>query len=171
MTDASISSSGTQTSSLVIAKAKELHAYLEQSGIKPTAQSANQLRKVIDQAPTPASLVTGVRIVAEAVRDYHVVRQQEETKRAEIASQTAVRLQELDLSRELLAQYLDRSFDERRDNFVRLFDALDRAQAEGDQTSMSAALDGILALAKSSPFLSLAEARRRMAQGDYEVEL
>lgn len=155
----------------VVTKAKELYAYLEESGIKPTAQSALQLRKVATQAPTPMSLISGVRIVTEAVRDYHVVRQQEQTKREEIASQTAVRLRELDLSRELLSQYLDRSFDERRDNFLRLFDALDRAQAQGDQVSMSAALDGILTLAKSSPFMGLAEARRRIAQDDYEVEL
>lgn len=162
---------GPEETANVIAKSRELYAYLEKSGVKPVAASGNQLRRMVTKTPAGLDLVTGLRIVGEAVRDYHVVREQERTKRAEIASDTAIRLAELEQAREMLAQYLNQSFDERKENFARLFEALDRAQAQGDQVGMGATLDGILSLAKSSPFMSLGEVRRRMADNDFEVEL
>lgn len=165
-------STGVTPSAQLLAKAKALNTYLEETGLKPVGQAGHQLYRTATSAASAGDLTASVRLVTEAVRDYHVVRQQELTRREEIAAQTAIRLQELEQARALISQYLDRSFDERRENFLHLFEALDRAQTQGDTVSMNATLDGILTLAQSSPFISLAELKRRMAEdADFELEL
>jgi hypothetical protein len=53
-------------------------------------------------------------------------------------------------------EYLERSFDERAENFRSLFAVVDSAIACGDNEQLSLALNSITEIAKSSPFKELA---------------
>ena len=56
----------------------------------------------------------------------------------------------------VLLKALDLTFDERRENFRRLFDGLDTAMAAGDAAQAASVLESITDLAKASPFKELA---------------
>ena len=96
-----------------------------------------------------------VRELSSAVREYKTVVQQEKTKREEIAANRAVALESIRSQRAVLLEYLDRSFDERRENFERLFDTLDAVVADGEIQKMAIVLQSIVQLAESSPFKDL----------------
>ncbi len=59
--------------------------------------------------------------------------------------------------RDFLINYLNRSFDERSENFAALFGIVDQAMADGNNAQLGAALHSITKLAKSSPFKDLAD--------------
>ncbi|MBE9018231.1 hypothetical protein IQ272_19180 [Chroococcidiopsidales cyanobacterium LEGE 13417] len=52
--------------------------------------------------------------------------------------------------------YLNRSFDERAENFRALFNVVDRAIITGNNEQLEVALHSITEIAKSSPFKELA---------------
>ncbi|NVJ08203.1 hypothetical protein HUW63_23545 [Myxococcus sp. AM001] len=56
-----------------------------------------------------------------------------------------------------MLDYLDRSFDERKENFRQLFERLDTAIATNNPELTGAVLDSVLKLADSSPFKALAD--------------
>ncbi|MEG4625474.1 hypothetical protein Q5691_14455 [Microcoleus sp. w1-18aA5] len=88
--------------------------------------------------------------------EYKQIAEQERTKRREIKSWENESLAKIKAQRDLLMEYLDRSFDERSKNFQQLFDVVDRAIASGNNEQLGLALDSITELAKSSPFKELA---------------
>ncbi|WP_341733692.1 hypothetical protein [Microcoleus sp. EPA2] len=88
--------------------------------------------------------------------EYKQIAEQERTKRREIKAWEKESLAKIKAQRDLLMEYLDRSFDERSQNFNQLFDVVDRAIASGNNEQLGLALDSITELAKSSPFKELA---------------
>lgn len=93
------------------------------------------------------------RIVASA-QEYLVVREVEQTKRDTIEATKQVALAEIHARTELFLTYLDKSFDEREDNFAKLFAALDKAMGAG-VGNVAEILGAITTLAASSPFKDL----------------
>ena len=63
---------------------------------------------------------------------------------------------QIEAQRDCIIQYLERSFDERSENFRRLFAVVDQAIAAGSNEQLALALHSITELAKSSPFKELA---------------
>jgi len=88
--------------------------------------------------------------------EYNQIAEQERTKRREIKAWEKENLAKIQAQRDLLMEYLDRSFDERAKNFKQLFDVVDRAIASGNNEQLGLALHSITELAKSSPFKELA---------------
>jgi len=82
--------------------------------------------------------------------------QRAETERTAIASWRDVQVGKIQAQRDVLLKALDLTFDERRENFRRLFDGLDSAMAAGDTAQTAAVLESITDLAKTSPFKELA---------------
>lgn len=82
--------------------------------------------------------------------------QQAQTERAGITAWENVQTEKIQAQREVLLKALDLTFDERRENFRRLFDGLDTAMAASDTTQAAAVLESITDLAKESPFKELA---------------
>ncbi len=78
------------------------------------------------------------------------------TDRASIASWEHVQVEKIDAQRSVLLKALDLTFDERRENFRRLFDGLDAAMASHDAGQAALCLESITELAKESPFKELA---------------
>lgn len=82
--------------------------------------------------------------------------QRAKTERASIASWENVQTRKIRAQEAVLLKALDLTFDERRENFRRLFDGLDRAMDGGDLGQVAAYLESITELAKESPFKEIA---------------
>lgn len=91
-----------------------------------------------------------------AYTEYMKVAEQEQTKRRDIERWEKQAIASINDQRDFLMNYLDRSFDERAENFKALFCIVDRAIANGDNTQLALALNSITEIAKSSPFKELA---------------
>ncbi|WP_228565208.1 hypothetical protein [Myxococcus sp. AB036A] len=103
--------------------------------------------------PTPglAEVLEGLKTVAECVRDI----QKEKTEQVRIQMTAQVDVERIHANRDVLLDYLDRSFDERKENFRQLFARLDTAIASNNTELTGAVLDSVLKLADSSPFKAL----------------
>jgi hypothetical protein len=82
--------------------------------------------------------------------------QRAKIERAEIAAWGQVQTDKIRAQRDVLLKALDLTFDERRENFHRLFDGLDAAMQAGNAAQATSFLESITDLAKTSPFQDLA---------------
>lgn len=82
--------------------------------------------------------------------------QRAKSDRAAIAAWESVQTKKIRAQEMVLLKALDLTFDERRENFRRLFDGLDTAMAAGDAAQAASVLESITELAKESPFKELA---------------
>lgn len=108
--------------------------------------------------PSPAMVADTFNLVITSANEWIAVVSQERTKRQEIRAWEEVQIQIIDLQKDFLLTALDKTFDERRENFRRLFDDLDVALASGaDDAAATVAelLGAITDLAKVSPFKDL----------------
>lgn len=120
---------------------------------------AKEQHKTIRLQSKMGAFVSGtdaLQQVISAYAEYKQIAEQEKTKRREIKAWEKENLAKIKAQRDLLMEYLDRSFDERAKNFSQLFDVVDRAIASGNNEQLGLALHSITELAKSSPFKELA---------------
>jgi len=80
----------------------------------------------------------------------------ERTKPRDIEAWEKENITRINAQRDLLMTFLERSFDERAENFRVLFGVVDNALVSGDNEQLALALNSITELAKSSPFKDLA---------------
>lgn len=98
-----------------------------------------------------------LREIVLAYTEYKTVAEEERTKRRGIEAWEKATIAQIEAQRNFLIDYLNRSFDERSENFAALFGIVDQAMAEGNNAQLGAALHSITKLAKSSPFKDLAD--------------
>ena len=79
----------------------------------------------------------------------------QQTVRVGIAAERDVALAKIEMQKTVLIDYLDKSFDERKENFRRLFTVVDDALEKDNIQQLAMGLDGILRLAETSPFKDL----------------
>ncbi|MEH2205576.1 MAG: hypothetical protein V7K53_16095 [Nostoc sp.] len=109
--------------------------------------------------------------MVSAYTEYKIITEQEKTKRREIEAWEKETIITINAQRELLMAYLDRSFDERAENFRALFAVVDNAIASGNNEQLALTLNSITEIAKSSPFKDLANlASVRAALNDPDRE-
>ncbi|MFP2961404.1 hypothetical protein ACLEPN_27245 [Myxococcus sp. 1LA] len=101
--------------------------------------------------PGLSEALKGLKTVADCIRDI----QKEKTEQTRIQMNAHVDVERIRAHRDVLIHYLDRSFDERKENFRQLFERLDTAIASGNTELSGAVLDSVLKLADSSPFKAL----------------
>lgn len=96
----------------------------------------------------------------------------QETKRTQIRSNADVAIKKVEAMREVLQEYLTKSFDERSSIFAKHFEVVDSALINGDTAMLSAGLNAINELAASSPFKALADFNsvQQMLLTDNETE-
>ena len=96
----------------------------------------------------------------------------QETKRTQIRSNANVAIKKVEAMREVLQEYLTKSFDERSAIFAKHFEVVDSALINGDTAMLSAGLNAINELAASSPFKALADFNsvQQMLLTDNETE-
>jgi hypothetical protein len=95
--------------------------------------------------------------ITQAWTDYLKIVEQEATKRCEIEAWERSTLAIIQVKRDFLIGYLDRSFDERAQNFQALFKKVDDAISSRDNQQLGLLLHTIGELAKSSPFKDLSD--------------
>lgn len=94
--------------------------------------------------------------MVSACTDYLKIAEQEKTKRCEIDAWEKEAIAKINTQRDLLIAYLDRSFDERAENFRALFNVVDKAMSSNNNEQLALTLNSITEIAKSSPFKELA---------------
>lgn len=94
--------------------------------------------------------------LVSAYTEYKMVAEQEQTKRREIDAWEKTTIAQIKAQSDWMMEYLDRSFDERAENFRDLFSVVDSAIASGNNEQLALALHSITEIAKSSPFQDLA---------------
>lgn len=111
--------------------------------------------------------------VIDRVGEWVQLVQTQTTKRADIEAWERTTVEDIRAKREVLINYLNRSFDERAENFRRLFDSLDTAIADRSE-KVSEVLGAITALAMKGPFADLKDvdtATRALKDPDHEWEI
>jgi ribonucleotide reductase alpha subunit len=129
-------------------------------------QEQTKRREIVAQERT-ASL----GVIASAYTEYKQVAEQEQTKRREIEAWEKETITKINAQRDLLMAYLERSFDERSENFRSLFKVVDQAITAGNNEQLALALHSITGIAKSSPFKdlgNLASVRSALDDPDHE---
>lgn len=108
--------------------------------------------------PSPAMVVDTFNLVMASANEWVQVIAQERTRREEIRVWEQSQIEIIHVQRDFLLTALDRTFDERRENFRRLFNNLDSALTSGREDAgaqVSELLTAISELAQTSPFKDL----------------
>lgn len=114
-------------------------------------------------------VLAGIKTVAECMRDI----QKERTEQTRLRESARVEVERIHAMRDVLLDYLERSFDERQKNFRELFEQLDGAIAKDNVQLAAAVLDSVVKLADASPFKALqdvAAARAALSEKGKEWE-
>ncbi|SRR5579883_523237 len=94
--------------------------------------------------------------IVSAYTQYKIIAEQEKTQRREIDAWEETTIAQINAQRDLLIAYLERSFDERAENFRALFAVVDQALISGNNEQLALTLNSITEIAKASPFKELA---------------
>ncbi|WP_338887834.1 hypothetical protein [Rhodococcus sovatensis] len=89
--------------------------------------------------------------LVDAARECITIHATENTKQRRIETYASVELAKIKTAETVLKDYFEKSFTERRATFDQLFANLDRALDQGNSEVVSAVLDSIVDIAKSSP--------------------
>ena len=114
------------------------------------------LQKIKDFTLPNLNLAESLQQMVSAYTEYLAIAEQERTKRRNIEAWEKESITRINAQRDLLMSYLDRSFDERAENFRALFGVVDNALISGDNEQLALALNSITEIAKSSPFKEFA---------------
>lgn len=114
--------------------------------------SIDILGKNIETILTPAQCLQDI---IAAYTEYKKIQEQEITKRQKIKAWEAIELARINILRKVVIEYLDNSFDERKDSFQKMFDLLDVAISENNNEQLALTLSSIADLAKNNPLEQL----------------
>jgi hypothetical protein len=81
----------------------------------------------------------------------------EKTKRAQIAADRETKIAAIRAQRDFFMDYLQKTFDERADNFCKIFEVIDSALLNDNIQQLALGLDSLNKLAAESPFKVLAD--------------
>ena len=95
--------------------------------------------------------------VVDGTRDYLRLREAEQTKRANLDAYATVEVERIQQASSALKDYFAHVFAERAMTIDGLFQRLDDAMASGDVATSTAAVQGIVDLAKSSPLADISD--------------
>jgi len=115
--------------------------------------AVQKIATALNNAINPAECL---QQIVSAYTEYKIIAEQEQTKRREIEAREKATLAKITAQQDLLMAYLDRSFDERAENFRSLFCVVNQAIAAGNNDQLALALHSITEIAKSCPFKELA---------------
>ena len=106
-------------------------------------------------AGNPAEALEALNNLVTMAGDVSKFTEVQKTKRKEIEAQRDVYVEKIRAQKEIMIVYLEKSFDERKSNFTKLFEVVDHAIATNNMQQLSMGLESINNLAASSPFKDL----------------
>ncbi len=92
-----------------------------------------------------------------AARECILTHQIEHTKRAKLHAYERTEVARIKAAERILREYFDQVFLERQENFEALFARLDRALDQGNGEAISAVVQGIVDIARTSPLAMLGD--------------
>jgi len=113
------------------------------------------ISKIVKTQATPEQALKGLQMLYEAYQENHKITQTEKTKRREIEAQERVELAKIQSQKEILQEYFERVFKERKSNFKEFFKRLDKGIESNNSELIQGSLAAILELAKDSPLKQL----------------
>lgn len=140
-------------------------------------QTLRQTAKKVLPKPGPEMVVDTFKLVLASANQWVKAINEEKTKRDEIRAWERTQIEIIRVQRDFLLTALDKTFDERRENFRRLFDNLDAAlisESDDAGAQVSEILGAITELAQTSPFKDLkspALVVQEFLQGGKVIEL
>ena len=113
--------------------------------------SVKIVKNVAKTKPSPMMALTGLNMIVDAYKDYKKTVEIETTKRAYIKADKEKFIAKIDAQKELIINYFEYMFSERKDNFKKLFETLDKGISASNNTLIEQALSSIITIAKDSP--------------------
>lgn len=104
----------------------------------------------------PMQVVIAVKEIVLMAGEVRKFEEAQVTVRVGIAAERDVALARIEAQKAALLTYLEKSFDERRENFQALFRVVDEALANDNMQALALGLKSVIELADSSPFKDLA---------------
>lgn len=95
--------------------------------------------------------------MVKAAHEYLELHEVESTKRAYVAAAEKTEVARIKAAENVLRDYFQQIFAERRANFDALFGSLDKAITEGDGATVNSVLGSIVDIAKTSPIAELGD--------------
>lgn len=109
--------------------------------------------------PTPQQAFEGLKIFVDVVKENHKVSEEEKTKRKNIIAMKEFEIEKIQIQKEVLKDYFEKTFAERRTNFDKMFDVLDKGIESNNLELMQLALGSIVEIAKDSPLSQVEKLR------------
>lgn len=106
---------------------------------------------------TSNDALSALNNIVNGVRECFSIHEQESTRRARLLTYENIEVKRIKAGQELLSQYFDSVFAERKELYSQLFERLDAAIERGDGETAHAALRGIVDIARDSPLASLGD--------------
>ena len=134
----------------------------EQVEVKAENDFDNQVRKDLVgtvksiAAGNPAEAAQVLKRFIEVAGDVAKFTEQQKTVRKDIEAKRDSDIARIQAQKEIIMIYLEKSFDERKENFSKLFQVIDHAISNNNMQQLAMGLDSINQLAASSPFKALA---------------
>lgn len=107
-------------------------------------------------AGNPAEAAEVLKSLVNMASEVSKFTEVQKTRRKEIEAERDVYVEKIRAQKEVLIVYLEKSFDERKNNFEKLFEIVDHAIASNNMQQLAMGLQSINTLAATSPFKSLA---------------
>lgn len=117
----------------------------------------NKLASAGGQAKSPSDVLMCIKTFTETTGDVMKFMEIQKTKRTQIRANTDITIKQIEVVKNTIQTYLDKTFDERRFLFKKEFELVDRALKTGNTILLEQSLSSITSLAKESPFKGLAD--------------
>ncbi len=106
-----------------------------------------------------------------AKKEYELVREQEVTKRQEIAANLNYHLEKLSMQRDMIENYLEKDFAMRKETIDEIFSRMDRAYNDQNYEVVIKALDSVEGIVKQSPMADMFQMKKIMSDDSLELEI
>jgi len=109
--------------------------------------------------PSPQQAFEGLKMFADVVKENYKIREEETTKRHNITAMKEFEIEKIKAQKEVLKDYFEKTFSERKENFNKLFDVLDKGIESNNLELIQLSLHSIVEIAKDSPLKQIEKLR------------
>jgi len=103
--------------------------------------------------------------------EYQKTLDEQRTTRENIKAKRDIAIKSIEAQKEILLDYFNKRFSERKDSLNKFFTVLDNAIKEKDDKQLDVALAGILGILKDNPLGDFQTFKENMLMPDYKIEL
>lgn len=135
-------------------------------------QLVNQAGKALTAIPSAIPVHAAGSVMSRLIETHHEYKKlaaQEKTRREAINAWKDVRLADLKNQKEILRQYLEETFKERKQMIDGLFEALDKGIENNNPELINVAIGGIVNIASQSPLQQVDKLMFAMRNDDVKV--